>query len=345
MLPEHVSLIFLSATTPNTFEFGDWVGRTKRKKVYIVGTSKRPVPLQHYLLHDNDFYRLMRGDTGFDAAAVSLAVRREKEKSMPKAPSADAVKAASSRALEKATNAQVASGRKGPVVVAKDKAVHKTAVVTNKPSDVGGSKSQWLTLLNVLRQGGREEAGGLGAVDFGVGVRRRNVARMEAAGYERWERLPAEVRAVLSRKEYESMHVRESEEEEEADPSGMLPVVVFSFSKRRCEEIADYCRGTDLLSAREQAEVRAVMGQVRSRLNPLDAQLPQVVRVQDLLLRGVGVHHGGLLPLLKEAVELLFSRSVVKVLLATETFAMGVNMPVREAILCPDIAWHTLSLS
>lgn len=41
------------------------------------------------------------------------------------------------------------------------------------------------------------------------------------------------------------------------------------------------------------------------------------------------VHHGGLLPLLKEVVELLFAKSVVKVLIATETFAMGVNMPAR----------------
>lgn len=66
-----------------------------------------------------------------------------------------------------------------------------------------------------------------------------------------------------------------------------------------------------------------------SRLNPLDARLPQVVRMEEMLLRGFGVHHGGLLPVLKESVELLFSKTIVKVLLATETFAMGVNMPAR----------------
>lgn len=48
-----------------------------------------------------------------------------------------------------------------------------------------------------------------------------------------------------------------------------------------------------------------------------------------MLKRGIGVHHAGLLPLAKEVVEMLFGRGLVKILFATETFAMGVNMPAR----------------
>ena len=51
-----------------------------------------------------------------------------------------------------------------------------------------------------------------------------------------------------------------------------------------------------------------------------------------MLERGMGVHHGGLLPILKESVEILFAQSIVKVLLATETFAMGVNMPAKAVV-------------
>ena len=51
-------------------------------------------------------------------------------------------------------------------------------------------------------------------------------------------------------------------------------------------------------------------------------KLPQIRRMIDLLSRGIGVHHGGLLPIIKEVVELLFGRGLVKVLFATETFAM-----------------------
>eukprot|EP01018_Ginkgo_biloba_P007608 Gb_17042 [translate_table: standard] len=67
-----------------------------------------------------------------------------------------------------------------------------------------------------------------------------------------------------------------------------------------------------------------------------DRQLPQVVRVQDLLRRGIGVHHAGLRPIVKEVVEMLFCRGVIKVLFSTETFAMGVNAPATI------VAFHTV---
>ena len=57
--------------------------------------------------------------------------------------------------------------------------------------------------------------------------------------------------------------------------------------------------------------------------------MPQVRRVRELLSRGLGVHHSGLLPLVKEMVEHLFCRGLTKVLFSTETFAMGVNAPAR----------------
>jgi hypothetical protein len=139
----------------------------------VVSTNKRPVPLQHYLLYDNEMYRLMRGESPFDATAVSTAARREKEKSKPKVASVDAQKAAGQRALEKATTAQQNTGKKGPVVV-KDKVVSKaTGVAGGRTGDVGGGKSQWLNLISVLRAGGREGSGGLGAIDFGVSVKKR----------------------------------------------------------------------------------------------------------------------------------------------------------------------------
>ncbi|XP_025832700.1 helicase SKI2W-like [Agrilus planipennis] len=49
MLPPHVCVVLLSATVPNTTEFADWLGRTHQRKVYVIKTDKRPVPLQHYL--------------------------------------------------------------------------------------------------------------------------------------------------------------------------------------------------------------------------------------------------------------------------------------------------------
>lgn len=57
-MPDHVSIVMLSATVPNYKEFAEWVGRTKRKKVYVQMTEKRPVPLQHTLLFKEKLYTI-----------------------------------------------------------------------------------------------------------------------------------------------------------------------------------------------------------------------------------------------------------------------------------------------
>lgn len=63
-----------------------------------------------------------------------------------------------------------------------------------------------------------------------------------------------------------------------------------------------------------------------------DQHLPQVENLLPLLQRGIGIHHGGLLPILKETVEVLFSEGLIRALFATETFAMGLNMPARTVL-------------
>lgn len=82
----------------------------------------------------------------------------------------------------------------------------------------------------------------------------------------------------------------------------------------------------DLLTGSERSQVIVTLTHhLRSRLSAADQSLPQVLRVKNLCCRGVGVHHSGMLPILKEIVELLFARGLLKVLFATETFAMGVR--------------------
>ena len=112
----------------------------------------------------------------------------------------------------------------------------------------------------------------------------------------------------------------------------LLPVVIFAFSKRRCEECAYGLTTTDLTTSTEKSEIHSFIESSTSRLTGTDRELPQVntrvltnrkvltgislkvLRMKDLLKRGVGVHHGGLLPIIKEMVEILFSRGLVKVL-------------------------------
>ena len=63
-----------------------------------------------------------------------------------------------------------------------------------------------------------------------------------------------------------------------------------------------------------------------------DRELPQIVSLKALLVRGIGIHHAGMLPILKEMVEILFQDGYLKVVFATTTFAIGLNMPARSVI-------------
>ncbi|CAL5060163.1 unnamed protein product [Urochloa decumbens] len=112
----------------------------------------------------------------------------------------------------------------------------------------------------------------------------------------------------------------------------LVPVVIFCFSKNRCDRSADSMFGADLTSSSEKSEIRVFCDKAFSRLKGSDRNLPQVVGIQSLLRRGIGVHHAGLLPIVKEVVEMLFCRGVIKVLFSTETFAMGVNAPARTVV-------------
>ena len=110
------------------------------------------------------------------------------------------------------------------------------------------------------------------------------------------------------------------------------PLIVFAFSKREVEALALQMGRLDLLSDAEKGLVGQIFRNALASLSAADRQLPQIVNLLPLLLRGIAIHHSGLLPLLKEVIELLFQEGLVKVLFATETFSMGLNMPARTVV-------------
>lgn len=110
------------------------------------------------------------------------------------------------------------------------------------------------------------------------------------------------------------------------------PVIVFSFSKRECEQYALQIARLDMTSPEEKQLIERVFVNAIDSLSEDDKRLPQIDAILPLLKRGIGIHHGGLLPILKEVIEILFQESLLKVLFATETFSMGINMPARTVV-------------
>ncbi|CAI9630567.1 atp-dependent rna helicase dob1 [Alternaria burnsii] len=110
------------------------------------------------------------------------------------------------------------------------------------------------------------------------------------------------------------------------------PVIVFSFSKRECENYALSMSSLAFNDDSEKAMVTKVFNSAIEMLSEEDRQLPQIQHILPLLRRGIGVHHSGLLPILKETIEILFQEGLIKVLFATETFSIGLNMPAKTVV-------------
>lgn len=113
---------------------------------------------------------------------------------------------------------------------------------------------------------------------------------------------------------------------------GLNPVIIFSFSKRECEAFALQLKDLAFNDDSEKEMVSKVFNNAIDMLSEEDRKLPQIANILPLLRKGVGVHHSGLLPILKETIEILFQEGLLKVLFATETFSIGLNMPARTVV-------------
>ncbi|KAI0308064.1 antiviral helicase [Multifurca ochricompacta] len=266
MLPDHVNIILLSATVPNAKEFADWVGRTKKKDIYVISTAKRPVPLEHYLYASREVYKIVDAGgnfitEGYKTAGEALRRKQDKER-----------EAAGLPPLQR-LGARAAAPQRGQRGGLAGRGGHRGVPAKPVPIHRGGGPSR-----------------SFHQVDHSLYIHLIGLLRKQ----------------------------------------NLLPVVVFTFSKKRCEQNAGTLTNLDLSSAVEKSEIHITIEKAVMRLKGSDKKLPQIGRMRDLLSRGIGVHHGGLLPLVKEVVEILFARGLVKVLFATETFAMGVNMPAKS---------------
>ena len=287
MLPEHVTLILLSATVPNTYEFASWVGRTKKKDIYVISTPKRPVPLEHYLWANKAMHKIVNSDKKFLEKGWKDANDALSGK--------DKIKAA------------------GIVEIP----VSQQGIVNGRGRGQGARGGQQ---RGGPQRGGAQRGGLQQQQQRGRGTSLRGIGNIARTGRGGGRTTAAQDRNIWV---HLVQHLRKEE---------LLPACIFVFSKKRCEENADALSNLDFCTASEKSAIHMIIERSIARLKPEDRLLPQIRRLRELLSRGVAVHHGGLLPIVKEVVEILFAKTLVKVLFATETFAMGLNLPTRTVV-------------
>ena len=126
------------------------------------------------------------------------------------------------------------------------------------------------------------------------------------------------------------------------DRARLLPAITFIFSRAGCEDAVRQILSTriTLTTRSEAAEIESYVDEVIALLPPEDAIVLGADAWKRGLMRGIAAHHAGMLPLMKESVEHLFSRGLVKMVYATETLALGINMPARTVVIESLTKWN-----
>ena len=126
------------------------------------------------------------------------------------------------------------------------------------------------------------------------------------------------------------------------DDESLLPAIYFLFSRKGCDDAVQQClnSGLRLNSKLERTEVRQYALEATRHLPDEDLLALGFDDWIDGLERGIAAHHAGLLPVFKEVVEYLFQHGLIKVVFATETLALGINMPARSVVLEKLTKWN-----
>src|SRR5262249_42216084 len=119
------------------------------------------------------------------------------------------------------------------------------------------------------------------------------------------------------------------------DREGMLPAIYFVFSRAGCDRSVEYVMeaGHRLTTPDEAARIRELADRRVAWVEEDDLRALGYFELREALAAGVAAHHAGMLPLFKETVETLFESGLVKVVFATETLSLGINMPARTVVI------------
>jgi ATP-dependent RNA helicase HelY len=122
---------------------------------------------------------------------------------------------------------------------------------------------------------------------------------------------------------------------EQLQSDNLLPAIYFIFSRNQCNEAAKSClqAGIRLTNEYERGEMLAIVDERLKDFSDDDLAALEYTQFVDQLEAGIGVHHAGMVPTFKEIVETCFSQGFIKIVFATETLAVGINMPARAVVL------------
>lgn len=159
------------------------------------------------------------------------------------------------------------------------------------------------------------------APEFVVWLNREHNRRLRLLQSDE-RRVPLSFRWVIDHLLPEQLELMANGDEEDR----YTPALVFCFNRSECWSVAEQLKGRQLLADGQQKALQI-------EIDRLDWSVGAGGKLKQLLIRGVGIHHAGLLPRYRRAVESLFQKKLLSVCVCTETLAAGINLPARSVVM------------
>ncbi|GAB49010.1 DEAD/DEAH box helicase [Mobilicoccus pelagius] len=314
-LPRHVQVVSLSATVSNAEEFGAWLGEV-RGETEVVVSEHRPVPLWQHMMVGRDLFDLFveQTDTGEpDPGGIDGGESRS---------------GGAGRASRHRRRAERRSDREREIRATLDPDLLEAIEAMKRSSqrrrgrleDAGAPRGRR------GRPRGGESRGGHGRDRRSHGARRGEADTWspvdpQTAGPRRGGRpggLPTRPQVVAA-----------------LDRAALLPAITFIFSRAGCDAAVEQMIVADmrLIPHEEGERIHDLVEDAVRGIAPGDLVVLGYATFVEGLSRGFAAHHAGMLPAFREIVELLFTQGRIKAVFATETLALGINMPARSVVL------------
>ena len=299
VLPSHISIIMLSATIPNYFEFANWVGKIKNTIVYIEITKNRVVPLQYYLYVNSENVFEVKDQNGkLDEKEIKNTFDLVKKLNKPKKKNIEIINLNLNSKINNNKNEIIDENTTNNNIINNNDKEKE-----NKIKDEENSSNDEIEENEINDDDNNNDE-----VEYNTKDKDERKQKKEKALYEI-------VNYILNKKLY--------------------PATLFIFNIRKINEysirIIKEC-GLKELPSSEKERINNFFQKVINSIPSEEQNMTQINYIKNLLQYGIGVHHSGLLPILKEIIEILYLKGLIKILIATTSFSIGLNMPTKTVV-------------
>ncbi|EEA04782.1 DEAD/DEAH box helicase family protein [Cryptosporidium muris RN66] len=311
LLPPRIQLVLLSATIPNYLEFANWLGRIRQNTVYCIRTLHRPVPLKHYLYIYEKCFLIMDNNNKFNISGYKEML--------------DHIKSVKQKG-KNITSRQNKALIKKQGLPKEQETKHQENTFPHKNQDDVNSLSLCNNATNNKKL---EDSHELNNEIEGEVIDKISIIDKDSSNSDKNSNIlinnstNASTSLNIHSISTNSSYSTETKFKTEVyrlqiflrllEKNDQLPVIIFGFSRRKVEQLASSIPNLDFIANHnEKSNVVVFIKDSLEKLRDEDKQIPQLLKCRELALRGVGIHHSGMLPIVKEMTEIYFQEDLLK---------------------------------